>query len=69
MGLHSLLDNLQYSYTISLREDSNLVPPDLKFATILEQDKMAVVRDKVSQLALKGAIEDVPWVQTEQVIS
>ena len=53
----SLLDTLQYGYIISLREDPNLVIPDLKLATILEQEKMAVVRDKVSQLALKGVIE------------
>ena len=59
----SLLDTLQYGFTISLREEPVLSTPNLKWATILEQEAMAVARDKVSQLAMKGAVEVVPWIQ------
>ena len=62
----SLLDTLRYGYTISLKEEPVLGTPNLKWAMILEQEAMTVARDKVSQLAMKGTIEVVPWIQAEQ---
>ena len=62
----SLLDTLKYGYTISLKEEPVLSTPNLKWATVLEQEAMAVARDKVSQLVMKGAVEVVPWIQAEQ---
>ena len=62
----SLIKTLQQGYSISLREEPELVPPNSSRATILEQGKMEVARSKVAQLALKGAIEEVSWAQAEQ---
>ena len=48
----SLLDTVQFGHSISLKDDPTLVSLDLKWSTILELDKMVVVQDKVSQLAI-----------------
>ena len=62
----ALLDTLRDGYTISLREEPVLSSPNMKWATVLKPEAMAVVRDKVSQLAMKGAVEVVPWTRAEQ---
>ena len=59
----TLLDTLRFGHSISLKKNPTLEPPSQKWATILEEDRMITVRDKVSQLALKGVIEDVSWDQ------
>ena len=62
-----MLDTLQFGHSISLRKDPELVPPSNKWTTNLETGKMEVVREKVAQLALKGAIEEVSWRQAEEI--
>ena len=56
-----LLNTLRYGYTISLKDELTVVPPGPRWATNLDLESMPIVREKVAQLVLKGAIEEVPW--------
>ena len=44
-----------------MKGEPALVPPGEELATFLEGRELAIVRQKITQLSLKGVIEEVPW--------